>query len=361
MFEYLYNPIVLGFAWIILVESIGFRFFYRISWSSIFVRMFLLNLYSLSTLGAFSIVGTLLDYWSFIFNWSVRDFFLALLVVEFPMAVFALPKSPFKKVFSAVVLVNFLSCLVLSFVIAWVPYAIGIPQKGTDQFYPEAKYNFVEIVNALEKYKEKKGHYPSYIYGGDRLSWIKSGHGIIDPLLAEDCIRNYPRNPLNLERSFFVPRRSPGWVSLFFGRKSPQYVEMRNTWYFTVREDPRFGFRGVKMANILSDPALESSYRFQDYRLIKVGYESGRQYYLPGAFVYRSFDLTGDGYPDAYFLGLLGGEDETGKDLYDRNRNSVADIVKINKIMKLKTVSDGEPDGIMEFHLGGEESWIDGL
>jgi hypothetical protein len=187
---------------------------------------------------------------------------------------------------------------------------------------------------------------------------MNSGEEIIDPLLSADCIQNYPRNPLNLERSFFVPRRSPGWVALFFGMKSPQFIEMRNTWYFTVREDPRFGFRGVKMANVLSDPRIESSMKHEDYRLLKIGYESKRKFHYPGGLIYRSFDLTGDGFPDAYFLALLGGEDEVGFDLYDQKRNMVAEMIKTQDgSVKLKTVSDGIPDGIIEVHLGGQKFW----
>ena len=356
--HYIYHPIFLGFVWLVLTKVIGYRAFYRIGWWSLLFRSILLNLYSVATLLAFTIVGTLLDYWTFILNWGVRDFFLATLVIEFPIVYFALPKSPFKKKFSSVVLVDFFAVLVTSMLVVYIPPAVGIMHQGTSKFYPGLESGFHEIIDALEKYKQDKGCYPSYIYGGDRLSWMKIEGEILDPLLSENYLQNYPRNNLNLETAYFLPRRAPGWIALFLGRKSTEFIELYNTWYFTLREDPRFGFHGTKMANILSDPSIPKSFQYGDYRLIKKGYQSGQDYILPGGLIYRAFDMNGDNRADAFFLALLGGENEKGLDLYERNRNLAGERIKlVDGTMKLRRTPDGIPDGIIDVYYGGKGFW----
>jgi hypothetical protein len=191
---------------------------------------------------------------------------------------------------------------------------------------------------------------------------MKIAGNIGDPLLKENYLQNYPRNNLNLETSYFLPRRAPGFVALFLGRKSPIFLDLYNTWYFTLREDPRFGFHGTKMANVLSDPTIPESIRFEDYRISRIGFVTRKEFILPGGFVYRAFDMNGDNRADAFFLALLGGEDEIGLDLYDRLHNSAGKKITLpDGSIKLDISQDGYPDGIIDVYYGGEEYWVNSL
>src|SRR3990172_1013242 len=98
------------------------------------------------------------------------------------------------------------------------PIVLAIRPVTVEQLNKKCEQKLLEINAAITAYKNTKGFYPEYIYGGDPLSW---GPGIPspDPLLSGGYLPAYPVNTFNLARTSFEPRRESGLLALWFGHK----------------------------------------------------------------------------------------------------------------------------------------------
>ena len=97
------------------------------------------------------------------------------------------------------------------------------------------------------------------------------------------------------------------------------------------------------MGNILSDQAIPTSSNWQDYHVYRGSKYS--QFFLPGAFLYKAFDLDEDGRYDAYILAGFGSENIIGKDIYNQSEDTVAYVVE-GKLVPGR--SDRKPDGVID-------------
>lgn len=303
----------------------------------------------------FSLIQFLYGGWLFIHSWGTRDLFLAVALIKLPFAFLALPRMPFTKFFSLVILGTALATLLYTTLLYLAPAAAGIPLRSAAVLEDEAIGAAMDIRTALEKFRTNHGGaVPAYLYGGDAGSW--RGHPRADRLLQEGHLEQYPRNPLHLHRAWIPGRQEWTFSGLFLGRKTPAFERVRSVWrhLFAAQLDPRFGLQGIRLGNVLSDPALPDSRRPGDYRL---GY---RGVPLPGGFFYRAYDLDGDGRPESYLIGVLGAEGNPGQDVYDATADA---LLSMNSAGHLAPAADGQPDGVIWIAGGGllrGYPWSDG-
>ncbi len=124
----------------------------------------------------------------------------------------------------------------------------------------ETKGNVFEIQCALEDYAKDHGEYPEAIYGGDKSGWkyfnshLPEGAAkITDPLLEGNYLESYPVNAfivMNNAGDYDIPDYGAATqmaCGIFMEAiRGPSGKSM----------DPRFGLKGNKMGNVLSEPYL---------------------------------------------------------------------------------------------------------
>jgi hypothetical protein len=334
-------PYIIPFAYLIFLESLTVRWVAGGPVPGLVSRVFAANLAGVALLLFISMTGWFFEWWPDIRDWALRDSFFLFLIIKAPIFSFLFRRWGFQR--------NFASVTVISLLFVYSPQVLGMHPLSVKDLDERARSRLLEIRDAVETYRLAHGYYPGYIWGGDMMSWGSSTAGRCpDPLLSEGYLPAYPVNPLNLRRTFFEPRREPGWRELWFGDKSVDFLHVRNLWQPVVESDPRFGYRGAKMGNVLPDPRFPET---------KLPYETrfaiqGR--WLPGGFFYRSYDLDEDGYPDAYILGVCAEESaQATMDCYDARLDSLATLMGDRLV---PSAWDGIRDGVIyKLHRGFTE------
>jgi hypothetical protein len=334
---------IVPFAWLVLIESITVRWVAGGKVPGLVSRIFATNLAGVAILFFITMTGWFFEWWPDIRNWALRDTFFLFLVIKAPLFGFLFRRWGIQRIFTLHVLSNFASAMILSLIFVYSPWVMAVKPITVDDLNQRTIAKVREIQDAVESYHLTHGYYPKYLWGGDLKSW---GTGRSpDPLLNEGYLPAYPINPLNLRRTFFEPRRVPGWKELWFGYKSPDFLELRIVWQPIVENDPRFGYIGAKMGNVLPDPRIPDSELPEDVRLTRYGM------WLPGGFIYRSYDLDENGYADAYILGVCGDESSQATvDCYDARTDSLTR--NINGVI-VPSAYDRIRDGVIYLHKRG--------
>lgn len=291
---------ILPFAYLLFLESLTVRWVAGGRVPGLFSRIFATNLAGLAVLMFISLTGWFLGWWPDIRNWALRDSFFLFFLVKAPIFAFLFRRWGMQRVFTLHVLSNFTSVIVLSLLFVYSPGVMAIRPVTQEALNDTAVRRLMEIRDAVERYHVAHGYFPDYIWGGDIMSW--GTRRPPDPLLSEGYLHAYPVNPLNLRKTWFEPRRVPGWRELWFGYKSEEFLHLRNLWGPLVESEPRFGYRGTKMGNVLPDPRLPETLLPENVRFTIDGI------WLPGGFFYRAYDLDDNGRADAYIMGVCGDE-----------------------------------------------------
>ncbi len=336
-------PYIVPFAWLVLLESLTIRWITGGPVPGVVSRIFATNLAGIALLMLISLTGWFFGWWPDIRNWALRDTFFLFLLVKAPIFAFLFRRWGGQRIFTLHVISNFASAILISLLFTYSPAALAVKLCTVEDLNVRSIQRVREIQQALESYKNAHGYYPAYIWGGDVLSW--GSEGSPDPLLKEGYLPAYPVNPLNLRRTFFEPRRESGWKELWFGYKSEQFLEIRNLWSQIVNNDPRFGYRGAKMGNILPDPRMPETKLPENVRFTRM------DKWLPGGFFYRSYDLDENGYADAYILGVCGDESKQATmDIYDARSDSLTSDYQDRKVV---SAPDTRRDGVItRIHQG---------
>ncbi len=332
-------PYIVPFAWLILIESLTVRWVAGGPVPGLVSRILAINVAGIVLLLFVSMMGWFNGWWPDIRNWALRDSFFLFLILKAPVFIFIFRRWGMQRIFTLHVLSNFVSALVLSMLFVYAPTVLAIRPLSVEHLNKLAESRVGEIKSAIEEYYTTHGYYPRYIWGGDIKGWDTGPSP--DPLLNEGYLTAYPVNPLHLRKTYFVPRRTAGLKALWFGFKSSDFLHVRNLWEPIVEQDPRFGYRGTKMGNILPDPRyIETiSPAPVDFRLEVQGR------WLPGGFIYRSFDLDDDGLADAYILGVCGDENAQATiDCYDARVDRLTAIID-NRVVPY--ARDGRRDGVI--------------
>jgi hypothetical protein len=325
-------PYIIPFVWLVTMECLTIRWIAGGPVPSLLSRVIAVNVAGIAMLLFVSLMGWFNGWWPDIRNWALRDSFFLFLVLKAPIFGFLFRQWGFQRIFTLHVLSNFVSAIVLSVLFTFAPAALAIVPVTVEDLNESAGSRLGEIKEALEEFKLTHGYYPRYIWGGDLKSW---GTGPPpDPLLNEGYLDAYPVNPLNLRKTYFEPRRVPGLMELWFGYKSIDFLHVRNLWLPIVESDPRFGYRGTKMGNVLPDPRYpETRLMTGDPRYSETREPSDYRFsvqgrWLPGGFFYRSFDLDNNGAADAYILGVCGDENfQASIDCYDARVDRLTTII----------------------------------
>jgi hypothetical protein len=338
-------PIIVPFAYLVLIESITVRWIAGNPVPNLVSRILATNLAGVVLLILVSMTGWFFGWWPDIRNWALRDSFFLFLIVKAPVFIFLFRRWGAQKVFTLHVLSNYASAIALSVLFIYSPIVIGIRPVTAEQLNKAAEDNLLEINDAILAYQHTHGFYPEYLWGGDPLSWEINGRPSPDPLLNEGYLPAYPVNPLNLAKTYFEPRRKYGLKALWFGEKNTEFLHVRNLWQNIVITDPRFGYRGTKMGNVIPDPGVFNSFLPNDIRF------AIQTFWLPGGFFYRSYDLDNNGNADAYILGVCGIEMSQGTmDCYDARTDTLTtNILGIT----VAAARDGIRDGVTYFRKIG--------
>jgi len=344
--------IVIPFIYLVILESLTVRWIAGGPVPGLISRILATNIAGFALLMFVSLTGWFFEWWPEIRNWALRDSFLLFILIKGPIFWFLFRRWGTQKVFTLHILSNFVSGAVLSLLFVYAPQAMAIRPVTANFLELVAMSRIQTIQQAVERYRVDHGYYPKYLWGGDHASW-GGVEAPPDPLLSEGYLEAYPVNPLNLDRSFFEPRREPGFWNLWVGRNSTNFLHVHDLWYSVVKSDPRFGLRGVRMGNVLPDPAIPASTLPDD-----VSFTINAKW-LPGGFFYRSYDIDGDAHADAYILGLCGDEDNyASMDSYDarldtltRTMTTTIDSVQYRHIVV--SAQDGIRDGVIfKVHQG---------
>ncbi|MEO7995246.1 MAG: hypothetical protein ABI743_12680 [bacterium] len=283
--------------------------------------------------------------WPFLTSWGTRDLFLGFTMVELPIAWLILPRLPFTKYFSLVVLGNLTTIVVLTIILWGSPALLDISNLDVKNYEDETIDQGHVIQSAIEKFRTNHGGMvPDYVAGGDEGSW--HGHGQTDRLLQEGLLEAFPVNPLHLGKGYLRPRQEWTLDGLFLGTKTPAFRELREHFHnlIDLEGEPRFGLKGLRMGNALSDPTIPTSKLPFDYRW------SADPFRMPGSFIYRSFDLDNDGKRESYIFAVLGSEETPGMDIYSAERDWLVQPVGDGH---WHFVPDGKPDGVIWVTGGG--------
>lgn len=341
--------VIIPFTWLVLLESLTIRWISGGPVPSLISRVIATNIMGIALLMLVSITGWFAGHWPDIRNWALRDSFFLFLILKAPVFGFLFRRLGFQRVFTFHVLSNFASIITISLLFVYSPAMLGIKPLTVNQLDELARRRLLEIRDAIERYELNNGYYPKYIWGGDNVSWSMAGKKPSpDPLLSEGYLTAYPVNPLNLRKTYFEPRRVPGWKELWFGYKSDDFLHLRNLWAPIVDSDPRFGIMGTKMGNILPDPTVPQSKLPGGARFLV------QSRWLPGGFFYRSYDINKDGYPDAYILGVCGNETAQATiDCYDYRLDTLTSEINGQLVL---SAYDGIRDGVISrIHQGFEK------
>jgi len=334
---------IVPFAWLVLVESLTVRWVAGGKVPGLVSRVFAANLAGVAILMFVSMTGWFFEWWPDLRNWALRDTFFLFLIIKAPIFGFLFRRWGLQRIFTLHVLSNFASALILSLLYVYAPWVMAVRPVNVDDLNRKAISRVREIQDAVESYKVVHGYYPNYLWGGDLNSWGTERSP--DPLLNEGYLAAYPVNPLNLRRAFFEPRRVSGWKELWFGYKSPDFLELRIIWQPITESDARFGYLGAKMGNVLPDPLMPETQLPEEVRMMR--YEM----WLPGGFFYRSYDLDENGQADAYILGVCGDEmGEATVDCYDARLDTLTR--NINGTI-VPSAYDRRRDGVIYLHKRG--------
>jgi hypothetical protein len=333
-------PYIVPLAYLVLLESLTVRWIAGGPVPGLVSRIFATNLAGIALLLFISLTGWFFGWWPDIRNWALRDSFFLFFIIKAPIFGFLFRRWGLQRIFTLHVLSNFASILLLSMLFTYSPRVLAIQPITVDRLDSKARSRLLLIRDAVEEYNVAHGYYPRYIWGGDPVSWrAVAPRSSPDPLLTEGYLQAYPVNPLNLRGAFFEPRREPGWKALWMGYKSIDFLYVRSLWEPIIASDPRFGYRGSKMANILPDPTMPETKLKDDVRFTIQGR------WLPGAFFYRSYDLDHNGYPDAYILGVCGDENaQATVDSYDARLDTLTRTIDGQVI---PSAFDGIRDGVI--------------
>ncbi len=339
--------------WIVyttVVEAFIYRLILGRGGFSLWAKVLFINIASFLIALAIGVGGYFSFDWPFITSWGLAQWFLVIIVSEFlPMAAI-FGDLGFKRLFTLLIFSNFVSTIVLCLLILYIPQALEIESLDID-YYKEDVFDGIAIIkDALERYKANNGEYPAYIYGGDQISWQTAGEPL-DPLLREGYLEVYPTNVYNLGRSYYFPRRVRSFAGVFWGLESEKFKDLKKVWGPVVNKDPRFGYRGTKMGNILSDSRIPLSMNWFDLAVYR---GTAKQYFLPGAFLYRSYDLDGNGLYDSYILAGFGSEETQGEDIFNQKLGTVAYMVDGKLVPGSR---DRMRDGVIIIETGGFKKW----
>jgi len=309
-------PYILPVVYLVFIESLAVRWIAGGPVPGLVSRIIAVNIAGIVLLAFFSLTGWFFGLWPDIRNWALRDSFFLFLILKAPVFAFLFRRWGSQKIFTLHILSNFASAMVLSLLFAYSPWVMAIKPVTIKYLNEQAITRLLTIRDAVEDYKITHGHYPNYIWGGDLKSWRGRSP---DPLINEGYIAVYPVNPYNLQKTYFVPRRIDGWWELIYGAKDNIFLHVRSLWGPIVESDPRFGFTGTKMGNVLPDPCYPGT-RLPENVKFSINYT----FWLPGGFFYRSYDLDNNGTPDAYIMGVCGYEDSQATlDCYDARDDSL--------------------------------------
>jgi hypothetical protein len=349
----LFASIWLGLLYTVFAEGIIFRIGLGRAGINVWAKVFFLNVVSFIIAISIAITGYFSLGWHFVTSWGMAQWFLLIIACEFlPMSIL-FGELGFRRVFTLLVFANMASSLFLCFIIVYIPQALMIPSMEMKHYEYQVVEGIGKVKDALESYYVNKGEYPAYIYGGDHISWRNAGESL-DPLLKEGYLDSYPVNVYHLGRAFYIPRRRGDFTGFFWGLEGEKYKQLKKTWSPVVEEDPRFGFHGTKMGNILSLPYVPASIYWHDYHVYRGSKE--QQFFLPGAFLYKSFDMDMDGRFDSYILAGFGSEEDAGMgmDIYNQSEDKVTYMVG-GKLVAGKR--DRKKDGVIVVETGGFKTW----
>lgn len=311
---------IVSFLYLIFFECLTIRWIAGRPVPELISRVFASNFCGIALLLLVSLTGWFFGWWPEVRNWALRDSFFLFLIVKFPINAFLFRRWGFQRIFTLHVLSNFVSVILLSLLFVYSPAVLFVQPLTVNHLKATARSRILEIRDAVERYKISHDYYPDYIWGGDMHSW---GTGEpVDPLLKEGYLSAYPVNSLNLRRTFFEPRRVSGFKELWFGHKSVDFLHVRSLWQPVLDNEPRFGYRGAKMGNVLPDP------RFPETELHGGVRFTINSRWLPGGFFYRSYDLDEDGRADAYIMGVCGDENaQATVDCYDARLDTLTRVI----------------------------------
>jgi hypothetical protein len=340
---------LLPFVYLVMLESLTVRWVAGGPIQGLVSRIVATNVTGIALLLLISMSGWFFGWWPDIRNWALRDSFLLFLLIKYPIFAFLFRRWGFQRVFTLHVLSNFVSASALSLLFIYSPLVMGIRPLTVDNMNETAVRRLQEIKDAVEAYDVAHGYYPKYLYGGDDISWKMKGTAASpDPLIKEGYLNAYPVNPLNLRKTYYEPRRVSGWRALWMGNKSDEFLHVRDLWSGIVDIDPRFGYNGSKMGNVLPDPSIPETRLPND---VKFAIQSR---WLPGGFFYRSYDLNGDSFADAYIMGVCGDESKQASvDCYDARLDTLTTTINGQVV---PSAYDGIRDGVIyRVHQGFEE------
>jgi len=346
------STIALWLLYTTITQGVVFRFVLGKGGFDLWAKVLFINIASFLIALAIGVAGFFSLGWPFVTSWGMAHWFLLTIISEFlPLAVI-FGDFGFRRIFIMLIFSNFMSCLVLSFFILYLPQALMIPSLEINDYENRVKDGIAVIKDAIEGYRNNNGQYPAYIYGGDPISWRGAGEPL-DPLLKGGYLEAYPTNVFHLGRNYFFPRRRRDFAGVFWGVEGERFKELKRVWKQVVWRDPRFGYRGTRMGNILSDPVIPSSYKWFDLHVYR-GTSKDNQFFLPGAFLYKAFDLDGNGRFDGYILAGLGSEETVGEDIYNQKEDSVAYLVAGKLVPGNR---DLRRDGVIIVETGGFKKW----
>jgi len=338
---------IVPFVYLVLLESLTVRWIAGGPVPGLVSRVFATNLAGIALLMFVSMTGWFLGWWPDIRNWALRDSFFLFFVIKAPIFAFLFRRWGIQRIFTLHVLSNFAGVVAVSLLFVYSPAVLAVKPLSVDDLNKTARRRILEIRDAVEQYKLTHGYYPNYLWGGDLVSWGTQRPP--DPLLSEGYLPAYPVNPLNMRRTFFEPRRVPGWKELWFGYKDEEFLEIRRLWSPVV-EDPRFGFRGAKMGNVLPDPRMPETGLPGNVRFT-INYK-----WLPGGFFYRSYDLDGNGYADAYIMGVCGDENaQATVDCYDYRLDTLTGVMDGRVV---PSAHDRRRDGVIHIVKKGFPEYV---
>ncbi len=345
-----FSSIALGIVYTVLIEGLIYRVALGYFSLAVWAKVFFLNIVSFIIAASIALAGYFSFDWQFVMAWGMAHWFLLIIVCEFLPVSILFGELGFRRVFVLLIFSNLFSSMFIAFLILYLPHALMIPGLEMPMYKNHVIDGISRIKGALERYHDVNGSYPAYIYGGDPVSW-KNAHENLDPLLKGGYLESYPTNVYHLGRTYFDGRRVPGLRGLFWGEKSDSFRELEKDWVQPVNEDPRFGFRGTRMGNILSVPYIHSSSMYYDYHVYR---GSPEEFFLPGAFLYKAFDTDLDGRFDSYILAGFGSEQEQGEDIYNQSEDKVTRTVNGQLVVGNK---DRKKDGVVIVETGGFKKW----
>ena len=264
---------------------------------------------------------------------------VAAILIEAPLIALILVRPPIKKIITGAVAANLATGLIT--LAALAPQPLKPPAPGVSQDLELARAT-LGIRDAVDKYYEQNGFYPSHLLGGSALDTDPDEIPENDPLLSSGILDSYPANPyaFSLRTRQFTPEflllgRLPVTRPVSLNRPMTAW-EAR--WFPIMAQDSRFGDPDnlLLSANGLSEPSVRESLDITFYHM------NGRDC-VPGCFFYRSYDFNNDGLADDYVLGAFGwptGRATVAIDLID----AATGELKL-RLDRWGMVHSGNPDG----------------